>query len=116
MCKLTKDDVKLIITNHLGERIAHIKNGVIVIVNDKKNSDQQNKNRELNIDAKWGIGVTGGMTIEEFEEFERKLQCELIRLLNDYNKPKYPDDFYKKEENRQQPTNPHFAKEKWRKK
>jgi hypothetical protein len=56
------------------------------------------------------------MTINEFEEFERKFHDELIELLSDYNKPKYPDDFYKKEERSPQPTNPHFAKEKWRRK
>jgi hypothetical protein len=116
MHKLTKNDVKLIITNHLGERIARIENGVIVIINDIEHSEQQKENREFNVDAKWGAGVTGGMTINEFEEFERKFHDELIELLSDYNKPKYPDDFYKKEERSPQPTNPHFAKEKWRRK
>jgi len=49
--------------------------------------------------------------------FEENLHLGLIKLIDIHNRHnKYPNDFFEKEETRIQPTNPHFAKENWRKK
>lgn len=77
---------------------------------------------DVNVAITWNDSnkkvIAGFSDKDDFHlQYENKLQSELIKSLDSQNQHNiYPNDFLAKEEPRIQPTNPHFAKENWRKK
>ena len=114
MRNLTNDDIRVILASKLK---GMLQSGVVVDFAESKRTEDEFKNRLLGLDISIkSLQSSSDEVIDKFKKFEQSLQSKLIELPGNQESTRYPNDFYKKQEIKLQPTNPHFAKEKWRKK